>query len=118
MKDYLASLVHASASPAHARNVARILQRPYPKGRDIFDLMWYLSDPHWPAPNLDLLNHALQQTGWQGAHLNDDNWREVARERLQALDWRQVMNDVRPFLEPGADPGLLTRENVTRVLGR
>ena len=111
-------LQHHDPASLLAGKLHAILQRPYPKGRDIFDLMWYLSDPHWPAPNLDLLNHALQQTGWQGAHLTDDNWREVARERLQALDWRQVMNDVRPFLEPGADPGLLTRENVTRVLGR
>jgi hypothetical protein len=94
-----------------------ILQRPYPKGRDIFDLMWYLSDPHWPAPNLTLLNNALKQTDWQGVHLTDDNWRGVVRERLQVLDWRQVIDDVRPFLEPGADPTLLTRENLIRVLG-
>jgi predicted nucleotidyltransferase component of viral defense system len=94
-----------------------ILQRPYPKGRDIFDLMWYLSDPHWPAPNLTLLNNALKQTDWQGVHLTDDNWRGVVRERLQVLDWRQVIDDVRPFLEPGADPTLLTRENLMRVLG-
>jgi hypothetical protein len=93
-----------------------ILQRPYPKGRDIFDLMWYLSDPRWPAPNLTLLNNSLQQTDWQGARLTGDNWRKVVRERLQVLDWRQMTDDVRPFLEPGADPGLLTQENLGRVL--
>lgn len=107
---------HHDPASLLAGKLHAILQRPYPKGRDIFDLMWYLGDPHWPAPNLTLLNNALQQTGWQGAHLAGDNWREVVRERLQALDWRQVTNDVRPFLEPGADPGLLTRENVIRVL--
>ena len=110
-------LQHHDPASLLAGKLHAILQRPYPKGRDIFDLMWYLSDPHWPAPNLDLLNNALQQTGWQGAHLAGDNWREFVRERLQALDWRQVTNDVRPFLEPGADPGLLTRENMMRVLG-
>ena len=42
---------------------------------------------------------------------------QVVRERLQSLDWRQVTDDVRPFLEPSADPDLLTRENLMRVLG-
>jgi hypothetical protein len=110
-------LQHHDPASLLAGKLHAILQRPYPKGRDIFDLVWYLGDPHWPTPNLDLLNHALQQTGWQGAHLTGDNWRKVVRERLEELDWRQVADDVRPFLEPGADPDLLTRENVMRVLG-
>jgi hypothetical protein len=41
---------HDRAGKLHA-----ILQRPWPKGRDFYDLVWYLSDRHWPAPNLVLL---------------------------------------------------------------
>ena len=110
-------LQHHDPASLLAGKLHAILQRPYPKGRDMFDLMWYLGDPRWPAPNLTLLNNALQQTSWPGAHLTDANWRAVVGERLQALDWRQVTDDVRPFLEPGTDPDLLTRENLMRVLG-
>jgi hypothetical protein len=110
-------LQHHDPASLLAGKLHAILQRPYPKGRDLFDLMWYLSDPYWPAPNQKLLNNALQQTGWQGAYLTEANWRGVVRERLQVLDWRQVIDDVRPFLEPSADPNLLTRENLMRVLG-
>lgn len=110
-------LQHHDPASLLAGKLHAILQRPYPKGRDIFDLLWYLSDPHWPALNLVLLNNALQQTGWKGELLTEANWRGVVRDWLQALDWRQVMDDVRPFLEPSADPDLLTRENVMRVLG-
>jgi hypothetical protein len=95
-----------------------ILQRPYTKGRDIYDLLWYLSDPGWPAPNLILLNNALQQTGWAGAPLTAHNWRATVRNRLQTLAWDRVLTDVRPFLEPSADPGLLTFENVSNLLER
>ena len=109
-------LQHHDPASLLAGKLHAILQRPYPKGRDIFDLMWYLSDPHWPVPNLILLNNALHQTGWQGTHLDTENWRDVVRERLQALNWHQVTSDVRPFLEPGADPGWLTLENLGRVL--
>ena len=94
-----------------------ILQRPYVKGRDFYDLLWYLSDPHWPAPNLVLLNNALQKTDWTGGLLDEGNWREAVRSRLQTIAWERVVSDVRPFLEPSADPALLTLENMRRMLG-
>jgi len=93
------------------------LQRPYLKGRDLYDLLWYLSDPDWPAPNLTLLNNALQQTGWPGAPLTEATWREAVRERLQTADWTQAVSDVRPFLESSAEAALLMPENLARVLG-
>lgn len=37
--------------------------------------------------------------------------------RLQHHDRASLLADVRPFLEPGADVGLLTPENLRRVLG-
>ncbi len=110
-------LQHHDRASLLAGKLHAILQRPYLKGRDIYDLLWYLSDPNWPAPNLTLLNNALQQTGWAGDPLTGHNWREVVRDRLQTLDWERVVADVRPFLEPSANPDLLTPENVMRVLG-
>lgn len=95
-----------------------ILQRPYAKGRDVWDLLWYLSDPDWPAPNLPLLNNALRQTGWAGPHLTEQNWRDLVRKRLQALVWSQVVADVQPLLDPTAGLGLFTLENVMSVLGK
>jgi predicted nucleotidyltransferase component of viral defense system len=109
-------LQHHDPASLLAGKLHAILQRSYTKGRDIYDLLWYLSDPNWSAPNLMLLNHALQQTGWPGSKLTEDNWREVLRHRLQTLTWDRVVADVRPFLESETDVSLLTRENVMRVL--
>jgi hypothetical protein len=109
-------LQHHDRASLLAGKLHAILQRPYTKGRDVYDLLWYLSDPQWPEPNLTLLNNALQQTGWQGERLTEDNWRAIVRNRLEAADWDQVVADVRPFLEPAADPGILQVENVLRVL--
>lgn len=94
-----------------------VLQRPYTKGRDLYDLLWYLSDRSWPAPNLILLNNALRQTGWPGPELDQLNWRLVLADRLQRLQWDRAVDDVRPLLEPGVDPNLLTLENLTQILG-
>jgi predicted nucleotidyltransferase component of viral defense system len=109
-------LQHHDRASLLAGKLHAILQRPYTKGRDVYDLLWYLSDPEWPAPNLTLLNSALQQTGWEAEPLTEDNWRKVVQSRLEAVDWGQVVADVHPFLDPAADPGILQMENLRQVL--
>jgi len=110
-------LQHHDRASLLAGKLHALLQRPYAKGRDVYDLFWYLSDPTWPAPNLALLQNALRQTGWAGPEVSAQNWREMVRGRLEALPWDQVVADVGPFLEPGAGLDLLTLENLLRVLG-
>lgn len=111
-------LQHHDRASLLAGKLHALLQRSYPKGRDIYDLFWYLSDPDWPAPNLTLLNNALRQTGYTGETLRAQTWREVVGRRLRTLHWDRVLADVLPFLEPGVETGLLTRENVIQVLER
>ncbi len=94
-----------------------ILQRPYAKGRAIYDLLWYLSDPTWPQPNLGLLNNALVQTNWTGVVVTAANWREQFGERLRLLNWHDIQADARLFVEPGFDLGLLNQANLEWVLG-
>ena len=93
-----------------------ILQRPYLKGRDLYDLTWYLSDKNWPPPNLDLLNNALAQTNWNGPDLKVDNWRQIVYARLESIAWEQALEDVRPFLAATEDLAMLTRENILQLL--
>lgn len=109
-------LQHHDRASMLAGKLHALLQRAYVKGRDLYDLLWYVSDPTWPAPNLVLLNNALQQTGWTEDTLTLENWRAVVRERVNELAWDRAMADVRPFLERESDAALLTRENLLRVL--
>jgi len=109
-------LQHHDRASLFAGKLHALLQRPYTKGRDLYDLLWYLSDPSWPLPNLVLLNNALQQTGWTGPFLTADNWRSILADHLQRIDWDRVVEDVRPLLEPGANADLLTLDNVMRAL--
>jgi len=109
-------LQHHDQASLLAGKLHAVLQRPYLKGRDIYDLIWYLSDPAWPPPNIELLNNALGQTGWEGRPLTLRNWRRAVREKLQDVAWDRVEGDVRPFLGPGADPSILTRDNLMRLL--
>jgi hypothetical protein len=111
----LLRLQHHDQPTLLAGKLHALLQRPYAKGRDIYDLVWYLSTPGWPPPNLMLLNNALAQTGRQGDTLTEANWREVVRARLLELPWERVAPDVAPFLER-QDAVLPEREEVLRLL--
>lgn len=79
-------------------------------------MIWYLSDRTWPAPNLCLLNAALQQTQWSGEALTAQTWREVVGSRLRVLAWDQVAADVRPFLQREEDAALLNVETALELL--
>ena len=93
-----------------------ILQRSFTKGRDLYDLLWYLSDPDWPDSNLTLLNDALSQTGWECSTLTERNWRDILRQRVEEFEWRNVRGDVAPFLECPEELELQTREKLLRLL--
>ena len=108
-------LFHHDRASLLAGKLHALLQRPYTKGRDIYDLVWYLSDPDWPPPNLALLNAALRQTGWSGAEMTPASWRRAVAERLELLDWNRAASDVRPFLERPEDVELVDRETALRL---
>ena len=92
-----------------------LLTRGYPKGRDWFDLVWYRSRHPPVAPNLALLQQALDQTQGPGRHRAAD-WRHLLRTRLAGLETGVLIRDVEPFLERPADAGLLERANLDAVL--
>lgn len=91
------------------------ITRKYAKGRDWYDLVWYLSQRPPVLPNLILLQNALDQTQGTGRH-HALSWKELVRERLRALNLRAVRDEVSPFLERPHDAALLTRDNLEGLL--
>ncbi len=59
----LLHLQHHDRPSLLAGKLHAVLQRSWAKGRDLFDLFWYLSDRRWPDPNLELLGNALERMG-------------------------------------------------------
>ena len=135
MKDHLVSLVRVAPSPVQGRNLAReylqarilgALQRAgamiplaFRGGtalRFLFASARYSENLDF-SRNLILLNNALRQAGWEAEPLTEVDWRQAVQQRLQGVAWEPVADDVRPFLDSSADVGLLTEENLKRVLG-
>ena len=112
----LLRIQHHDRASLLAGKLHAILQRPWPKGRDYYDLVWYLSDPGWPPPNLVLLNNALAQTGWNRPALDEESWVKSVRARLRSVKWESLAADVGPLLESPEERAILTEETLARLL--
>ena len=110
------NILHYDRGSLFADKLHAILARSYTKGRDLYDLMWYLSDPAWPRPNLDLLNRALEQTAWRGPEISAENWKQVVSHALERVDWRRAVEDVGPFLERPKEAELITPQTFDDLL--
>lgn len=111
------NLQHHDRSSLFAGKLHAVLQRAYPKGRDIYDLWWYLSQADWPEPNLTQLNAALIQSGWKGPVLDGTNWRNFVRERVEQLDWSEnVLRDIRAFIMTAGWEESLSRDSLVSLL--
>jgi hypothetical protein len=112
----LLNLQHYDRSSLFAGKLHALLTRRYVKGRDVYDLLWYLSDKTWPGPNVMLLKNALKQTGWTGPSITEDNWRKETALRISKYDWGGIVSDVQPFIERKEDLQMLTKENLIKLL--
>jgi predicted nucleotidyltransferase component of viral defense system len=110
------NLQHYDKPSLLAGKIHALLSRPYVKGRDLYDLFWYLADRSWPTPNFTLLNAALAQTNWPGQPLQAENWQGLLAEKLESINWDQAVADVQPFLEREADLQLLQKEACLKLL--
>ncbi|MCB8944061.1 MAG: nucleotidyl transferase AbiEii/AbiGii toxin family protein [Ardenticatenaceae bacterium] len=115
-KYVLINLQHHDPATLLAGKLSAILQRDYLKGRDIYDLWWYLNQPNWPVPNLEYLNQSLQQGGWADDLLTPGNWQMIVREQMLSLKWSLVMEDVGSFVIDSYEQADFRQERLLALL--
>lgn len=79
-----------------AGKILAILKRPYDKGRDYYDLLWYLNRK--TDINLKYLNKGLGK--------KNQNIKEVFKEldlKIKKLDTGAILKDIQPFMEDKND---------------
>lgn len=108
-------LAHHDEASLVAGKACAVLLREWLKGRDVFDLMWYLSDKRWPEPNEALIAGALIQAGREDL-IPQQRWKAAVGARLVTADWSRVLPDVERFLERPEDTWMLERDTVLSVL--
>lgn len=114
---FMLNLQHYDPASLLAGKLHAVLSRKYTKGRDLYDLAWYLADPTWPQPNIPLLANALRQTAWSGEGPTISNWRQIVANKLKTLDWGAALDDVSPFLERPEDAAWVSAGRLHALLG-
>jgi len=115
-KYFLVSFLSYDIPSLFAGKMHAILSRRYTKGRDYFDLGWYLSKWKDIRPNILLLQNALRQTGWKGKIPSENSWRDVLYKAVMDADWQKIEDDIKGFLEEPADMDIFTKKNLLGLL--
>jgi predicted nucleotidyltransferase component of viral defense system len=92
-------LTTQSLASGFALKLHALLCRPYVKGRDWYDFVWYVARK--TRPDLDLLRQALHQQGpWAGQPLAETGlWLQKTMEAtIRRIDWSAARDDVQRFL--------------------
>ena len=76
-----------------AGKVAAVLTRAYDKGRDYYDLIWYLSRK--TELNLDYLNRTLKEARFK----NVSEVHAALRQQIKKVNPTIILKDLSPFLE-------------------
>lgn len=111
---YLINIVHPDLASMFATKLHACLFRKYAKGRDFYDLIWYLTKKI--APNFVLLNNAIKQTQGEDLGLSENNFKDFLSSRIEKVDFKAIQNDVQRFLEDKNELKLLTAETVKNLL--
>jgi len=93
-----------------AGKINAVLTRSYTKGRDYYDLFWYLTRFPYLSPNFEFLKNALIQSEFPIHGKLEDRWRNLLTEKVKAVDWSPVIKDIEVLIEDRSDLGILSRD--------
>lgn len=108
------NVLHYDISSLFAGKLHAVLLRSYTKGRDIFDLLWFLGRK--TRPNYTQLENAIYQTTGEKLELDDKKLASMLQTRLSEFDWKKAVDEVRVFIENKDELQYLTRENVEKAV--
>lgn len=102
-----AAITMQSLSSGFSGKLHALLCRPYVKGRDWYDLLWYAE--RGAKPNLELFSNAISQIGpWKDKQIDcDAQWiADRLTEKIKNIDWDTARRDVARFITPADQSGL------------
>lgn len=80
-----------------AGKICAVLNRTYTKGRDFYDLIWYLR--RGTTMNLTYLNHAFKQAGLVSQFKNEKKVMQALTARIAKVNTSDILKDIGKFLE-------------------
>jgi hypothetical protein len=111
---FMLNIAHFSLPSLYATKLHACFFRKYVKGRDFYDLLWYLGKKI--KPNYVLLNNAIRQTEGKFKVLDDNNLKDFLIQRLEMVDFKDARKDVEKFLEDKNELKLIERSIIKKSI--
>ncbi len=113
-KDFVFTVTHFDIPSLFATKLHACFYRKYTKGRDFYDLLWYLGKR--ALPNFELLNNAIEQTEHKKINIQKGNFKGFLQERLANIDFATVRKDVERFIEDKNELRLLDKDLILKLI--
>jgi len=92
-----------------------VLFRKYTKGRDYYDLLWFMTRKI--PVNYELLTNAAAQTEKESLPMNPETLQRLLAAKIDHVDFGHIRNDVRPFLAKKEEIEYFKKEYFLAALG-
>lgn len=113
-KYFVFAVTHFDIPSLYATKLHACFFRKYTKGRDFYDLLWYLGKK--VQPNFRLLNNAIKQTERRQGNVDEKNFKVFLKEKLADVDFAKVRKDVRRFIEDKNELKMLDRDLILTLI--
>lgn len=107
-------VTHFDLPSLYALKLHACFFRKYTKGRDFYDLLWYLGRRE--VPNFKLLNQAIEQTEHKKSNVNEANFKDFLQERLARIDFLKAKKDVARFIEDKNELKLIDKSSILKLI--
>jgi len=114
-KYVLLNIKHFDLTTLFAGKLNAIFTREYTKGRDIYDLFWFLTAEKKIIPNFGFLKNALSQFNYK-IKVNEDNYKKILVEKIEELKWKIIQEDLKTFIEDHDEIKIITKENLIKLI--
>ncbi len=111
---FVFTVTHFDLSSLYALKLHSCFYRKYTKGRDYYDLLWYLGKKL--LPNFRLLNNAIEQTENRRLNINEVNFKNFLREKLRMVDFAKIRKDADRFIEDKNELKLLDSNLIFKLI--
>ena len=115
-KHFVFTVVHFDIPSLYATKIHACFYRKYTKGRDFYDLLWYLGKKI--MPNFELLNNAIEQAEKKKINLNAKNFYSFLKEKIENIDFTKVRKDVERFIEDKNELKLLDKNLILKIMSK
>jgi len=113
-KDFVFTVTHLDIPSLYATKLHACFFRKYTKGRDFYNLLWYLGKKS--LPNFKLLNNAIKQTEHTKINVNEKNFRNFLQEGLSTVDFVKVKKDVERFIVDKKELKMLDKDLILKLI--